>query len=142
LDEINPVTGTVRQSVALNSIASLSNPACTLTGSGYAQEGIPALSQDNGVYMFGCYNVSAGGTVAAYLAPAARMIVRVYPDFTYDMNMYCTDCFNGLIFTSVVSVDGVNSFYLSGGQFQSSNIATASPTAENLSGGVRYMGTY
>jgi hypothetical protein len=141
VDELvpNAVPPIVRQSLTLPSIATATQPACTLTGSGYAQEGLPSLSQNGQVLMFGCYNLTAGSH-NAYQNSSSRMIARIYSDFTFDLDVYFTDGYLNNVFSSVVSVDGVSSFWTAGSQFMSTNAASPSPAPEGTTGGIRYLG--
>ncbi len=189
VDELDPVTGVVRQvcvgnpaptthsnniyilqpsstglrvqSIPFPTVATALQPACTLTASGYAYEGIASLSQDSSTFMvsscarwefrpdrkyvpaqFGCYNITAGtlAPFGAYMIPATRIVARVFNNMSFDLSVYCTDCYTGNVLSSVVSADGASQFWMAGGQFMSSNGATPSPAPEGNTGGVRCFG--
>jgi hypothetical protein len=92
----------------------------------------------------GCYNLTLDTvTSSAYAVPAARVIARVFPDFSVDTSLFVTDAFVGgsTVLSSVASMDGsvATGFYLSGAQFQSSAAASPSPAPEGGSAGIRFL---
>jgi hypothetical protein len=135
--EINPATGTLRQSIAIPTIANGANYPCTLTASAYAKEGFLTLSADRTTLLFGCYAAPPGTN--GYSSTAPRVIARVYGSGLVDTSLVVTDvAVYPNVFGSVASQDGATAFWLSAQPFASGQVGAPSPPPVT-NGGIRYL---
>jgi hypothetical protein len=72
------------QTIPFPTVATAATMACTLTGSGYAYEGIPSVSQDGGVFMVSefyllCSNVVTNNSIVCSLDVITLPRARLHP---------------------------------------------------------------
>lgn len=133
VDEYTP-SGTLVQSVALPTVASGLNQACTNSGSA-SSEGFISLST-NGLYaMLVGYNAAPGtATVATSANPTVqRVIARIDLAGTVDTSTALTDAYTGSNIRMAVSDDG-NRFWISGSTQGTRFVANLGDTTSVLLG--------